>query len=248
MRRIVGLVRLAQFSAWAAVLRVRLRLHGVALHLDAPHGARWQTPPALEIDPRAGRGGSVTLRLGRDVQLGRHTILDVRTGRDTELALADGVILQAGIRFALYGGTVRVGEHAMVRDHAQLKVTGGELLLGPRVQLGREVNLDAARSIILDEHVGLAERTSIVDSDHGHDGSDAFFMNQPIKIAPVHIAPNVFVAANCVILRGATVGPNAVIGAGALLRGEDYEGGWLYAGVPARPVKRLDDRPAEVSR
>jgi acetyltransferase-like isoleucine patch superfamily enzyme len=239
-------VRRGRFALWALALRGRLRIHGVRLVLDAPHGARWYTLPALEIDPRAGRGGTLALRLGRDVQLGRDTVLDVRTGRDNEVVLGDGVLLQAGTRFALYGGAVRIGEHAFVRDHVQLKVTGGELVLGPRVQLGREVNLDAVDGIRLDEHVGLAERTSIVDSDHGHDGSDAFFMDQPLKVGAVHIEPNVFVAANCVILRGTRIGPNCVIGAGALLRGgEAYEGGWLYAGVPARPVRRLGEaRPA----
>jgi acetyltransferase-like isoleucine patch superfamily enzyme len=245
IRTLLGAVRRARFALWALALRGRLRLHGIRLVLDAPHGARWRTPPALEIDPRAGRGGTLTLRLGREVQLGRDTVLDVRSGRDSEVVLGDGVLLQAGTRFALYGGAVRIGEHSFVRDHVQLKVTGGELLLGPRVQLGREVNLDAVEGIRLDEHVGLAERTSIVDSDHGHDGSDAFFMDQPLKVGAVHIEPNVFVAANCVILRGTRIGPNAVVGAGALLRGgEAYEGGWLHAGIPARPVRRLAAAPA----
>ncbi|MBA3326740.1 MAG: acyltransferase, partial [Solirubrobacterales bacterium] len=216
---------------------------GVVFALDAPHGARWGTLPALEVDPRAGRGGTLTLRFGRDVQLGRDTVLDVRTGRDNAVSLADGVLLQAGTRFALYGGTIHIGEHSFVRDHVQLKVSGGEIDLGPRVQLGREVNLDAARSIVLGEHAGLAERTSILDSDHGHDGSDAFFMDQALKVGPVRIGRNVFIAANVVVLRGARVGDNSVVGAGALLRGEDYEGGWLYAGTPARAIRRLDGTP-----
>ncbi len=109
----------------------------------------------------------------------------------------DGALLQARVRFALYGGAVRVGDDVFIRDHAQLKVTGGEILLGPRVQLGREVNLDAAQRISLDDQAGIAERTSILDSDHGHDGSDAFFMDQPLRVAPVHIGANTFVAANC---------------------------------------------------
>lgn len=240
MIRVLGILRRARFALWLAMARARLARHGVRLDATVAGALRWQSLPALELDPRGGRGGTLSVRLGDDVQLGRDLILDVRTGRDSSVTLGHGVIFQAGCRLALYGGSVVIGEHAFIRDHVQLKVTGGRIDLGAKVQLGREVNLDAARGIRLDERAGLAERTSIVDSDHSHDGTDAFFMDQPLRAQQVHVGANTFIAANSIVLRGTTVGANAVVGAGALLRGgQAYEGGWLYAGVPARQVRRL---------
>lgn len=240
VRRSLEALRRARFAMWAARARGRLRVHGMALALETRGAVRWQTLPALEVDPRGGPGGTLTVRLGDDVQLGRELILDVRTGRDSTVELGEGTIFQAGCRLALYGGRIAIGDHAFVRDHVQIKVTGGDIEMGPKVQLGREVNLDAASGIRLGAQAGLAERTSIVDSDHGHDGTDAFFMDQPLRADAVEIGANTFVAANCIVLRGTVVGANAVVGAGALLRGEQaYEGGWLYAGVPARPVRPL---------
>jgi acetyltransferase-like isoleucine patch superfamily enzyme len=233
-------LRRARFALWALGLRARLRAHGVRLDLDAPHGARFHALPHVEVDPAVhGRGGSLAVRLGRDVQLGRDLVLDVRAGVHSTLALGDGATFQAGCRLGLYGGGIDVGAFSFVRDGTQLKASGGDIVLGARVQLGREVNLDAVARIELGEHAGLAERTSVVDSDHGHDGSDAFFMDQPLKVAPVSIGANVFVAANCVVLRGSTIGPNAVVGAGSLVKDADLPGGHLYAGVPARAIRAL---------
>lgn len=228
----------ARFWAWARRLDWALRRAGGRLELDAPHGARFHELPEIEIEP-GGEGGLLALRLGRHVKLGRLLTLQVWAGQRTEVDLGDRSTFQTGCRLVLRGGHLRVGSDVFVRDLTQLKVTGGELTLGDHVQLGRDCNLDCGRSIVLGARAGLAERASVVDSDHGHDGTDAFFMDQPLRSAPIAIGANTFVAANAVVLRGASVGPNAVVGAGAVVRAGELEGGWLHAGVPARPLRAL---------
>lgn len=51
------------------------------------------------------------------------------------------------------------------------------------------------------------------------------------------IGKNVWVASNVTILGPCRIGDNAVIGAGAVVT-KDLEGDWVYAGVPARKLKR----------
>ena len=46
-------------------------------------------------------------------------------------------------------------------------------------------------------------------------------------------------ATNVVVLRGTTIGRNAVAAAGAVLTGGGYPAGWLVGGIPARPLKPL---------
>jgi acetyltransferase-like isoleucine patch superfamily enzyme len=86
---------------------------------------------------------------------------------------------------------------------------------------------------------GIGERTSIIDSDHTHDGSDGFALDATLRTGPIALGDNVLVSANCVLLRGATLGANAVVGAGAVVRGGDYPGRSLVAGSPAEVVREL---------
>jgi acetyltransferase-like isoleucine patch superfamily enzyme len=110
-----------------------------------------------------------------------------------------------------------------VRDHCELKERG-ELVVGARTILGRHVTLHANERIELQTCVGLAERVTVMDSDHGFDGSDTFFMEQLVRSDPVLIEHNVFLATNVVVLRGTTIGRNAVAAAGAVLTGRRADG------------------------
>lgn len=57
--------------------------------------------------------------------------------------------------------------------------------------------------------------------------------------APIAIGEYCFIGTNVVILGGAQLPPRSVLGAKALLNKPQATAGWLYAGVPARPVHEL---------
>jgi carbonic anhydrase/acetyltransferase-like protein (isoleucine patch superfamily) len=45
------------------------------------------------------------------------------------------------------------------------------------------------------------------------------------------------------VLNGAKIGNNCLVGAGALVtEGKSFEDGWLIMGVPAKPVRQLDEK------
>ena len=95
------------------------------------------------------------------------------------------------------------------------------------------------RAITVGSHAALAERVTILDSDHGADGSDAWVLAQPLLVDPVEVGDNVLIGANVTLLRGARVGRNAVVAAGAVVVGGEYPAGWLMGGMPAKPLKSL---------
>ena len=56
----------------------------------------------------------------------------------------------------------------------------------------------------------------------------------------IRIDDNVFVGANSIILANVHIESNVIIGAGSLVS-KDLEGGYVYAGVPARQICKVDE-------
>ena len=230
----------ARFELWARRLDARLRRAGGRLDLRAPHGAHFYALPDVEIHPYGGKAGTLTIRLGEHVQLGRRQILDVWAAADNTLDLGDRVTFRAGTRIQLRGGTVRIGSDSTIRDYCLLDaMDGGEIVLGERVQFGAQVALHALERVQMGDDSAAGERVSIFDSDHRHDGSHVTNYEQPVAIAPVIIGTNTFLGANSLLLRGVRMGPNGMLGGSSLVRGGEYPGGYLYAGSPAREIRPL---------
>lgn len=238
LSRLNGLRHRLRFAVWAAGLRLRLRRHGARLELHAPHGARFAARPRARVHGLGAGEATFTLRLGRGVDLGSALTLELWAGATNRLEIGDGVYFLSNSRIELRGGSIRLGAHASVRDGAVLK-SDGDLVVGDEVPISFGCVVACTREIRIDRFAGLAERVTVIDSDHSHDGSGTPFLRQPVRADAVHIGSNTFVAANAIVLRGARIGSNAVVGAASVVRGGHHDGGWLHAGNPARPVRPL---------
>lgn len=62
------------------------------------------------------------------------------------------------------------------------------------------------------------------------------FPNQPHAMPP-QIGNDVWIAANCLVLQGVSIGDGAVIAGGSVVT-KDVEAGWIYGGVPAKKIRR----------
>lgn len=231
-----GLRRRVRSAIWLGLLRARLRRHGARLVVEGV--ARFDGPPRVRLLDQGTGPATTTLRLARGSSLGRDLELVLWSRGANVLELGEGAYLQRGVRIELRGGTVALGPHAHVRDGAVLK-SQGALTVGREVTISFGDVLACTERIEIGDLCGLGERVTITDSDHTHDGSDEHYLAQPLRITPVRLGRNVLVSANAVVLRGAEVGDNAVIGAGAVVGSGHHEGGRLYLGTPARPVRDL---------
>lgn len=231
-------LRRARFRLWALRLSARLRRNGCRLILECPHGGEFDSAPVVEV-PLEGEGrGSLTLRLGRGASLGRGLLLEVSSGGASTLELGESTWLGAGCRVQLQGGTLRIGRETQVHDGCLLKARG-EISIGDRVRVSRAVIVQAEERIEVGDLAGLGERTSLIDSDHDHDGGDTSFWERGVRSQPVAVGRNAWVGANSVLLRGARVGRNSVVGAGSVVTGGEHPPGWLIAGAPARAIRAL---------
>lgn len=233
-------VERAGFELWARRLDFALRRSGSRLELDAPHGAHAYELPRFEVVAH-GTGGVLRLKLGHNVHLGRRLIIETWAGSETTVQIDDDVRFSANTRLSLFGGELQLGSLTGLRDGVLLNVSGGRMIFGHKVQVRRDAMFHCSQSIRMHDLAGVAERVTVVDSDHSHDGSDHFYMDQPLRTGPISIGRNTSIFANAIVMRDVTIGPNCVIGAGAMVRSGDYPGQTLYAGSPAVAVRRLGD-------
>jgi len=76
-----------------------------------------------------------------------------------------------------------------------------------------------------------------------HDGAVWLFREKEPDIdvcKPIKIGNNVFIGSDCIILSGVTIGDNVIVGAGSVVT-KNLDSGYVYAGVPARPIKTVDE-------
>jgi acetyltransferase-like isoleucine patch superfamily enzyme len=112
---------------------------------------------------------------------------------------------------------------------------------GARMVLGREAilsnaHLSAKRELVLGRRAWVGPGTRVFDSDQ-HD----FDADRPEAAAPVRIGDYAWVAADCTVLKGVTIGEHAVVGTRSLVTG-DVPAHALVYGAPATPRGTVGDR------
>jgi carbonic anhydrase/acetyltransferase-like protein (isoleucine patch superfamily) len=126
-------------------------------------------------------------------------------------------------------GDVKLGNQCTVWYHAVVRGDVNSIIIGDQsnIQDGAVIHCTYKRSATT-----IGKNVSI-----GHN-------------AIVHgciIEDNVLIGMGSIIMDDAVIGTGAFIAAGAVvLQSTKVEAGWLYAGIPAKPVRPVDDKLREI--
>lgn len=137
-------------------------------------------------------------------------------------------------RCAAVGREVRL-RHPVVIYHPE------GLRLGNEIDIGEFVHIRANGGVTIGDRVLIASHVVITSRAH----PIALPRFGVIEDAPVRINDDVWIGAGAIILPGVSVGKGAVVAAGAVVT-RDVPPMTVVAGVPARVLKELEERPERV--
>lgn len=198
--------------------RLAYRLRGIELRV----GERFHVHGRLRIRG----GGRVTI--GDLVFIGGELLIE----GSGEVVIGDGVTIEQGL-YIQGPGTVVLGDHVTVLArssfHTQNRVA--RIAVGERTMM-RGPYFNCVREIVVGRECMLAKST-ILDTDFHSTRADRRSLDSPVRVAPVYLGDNVWVAERAALLAGTRVGTNSVVGYGAICMREFPEN-VIILGNPAR--------------
>ena len=166
--------------------------------------------------------------------------LKLRWGRRLQ---TDGLcFVGPGVTFEIGRGAVlRLGRWSWIGHGCKLRVHEGEVEIGAKTVLGQECTISAFQHVSIGRECILADRVMLIDFDHGVVEVDRPIREQGIYKRDVRVGHNCWLGYGACILRGVTVGDNAIVGTSAVVT-RDVPANAVVAGIPAR-VLRMRDAP-----
>lgn len=131
----------------------------------------------------------------------------------------------------------RAGKNVCIMDHVYLH-HWENLEIGDNVSIHEQCNINAFGGVRIGDNVSIAHGSSVVSFNHTWADETLPIKYNPSVPLPVVIGNDVWIGCGVRILGGVAIGSRVVIAAGAVVT-RDCEPNGVYAGVPAKLVKRI---------
>jgi serine acetyltransferase len=110
----------------------------------------------------------------------------------------------------------------------------GKITIREGTYINRQTMLDAHELIEIGRNCMIGPNCYLTDANHGIKAGGPV-TRQPMESKPVILEDGVWMGAGVIVLKGVTIGRDAVIGAGAVVT-KNVIAGTIVAGVPAREI------------
>ena len=208
-------------------------------------------PAAVRGDPAPRHGGPLALLRflrARGMLTPKYGLLALRLVwlklRWGKRLVTDGLaFVGPGVTFEIKpGARLVLGRWSWIGHDTKIRVHEGEVCIGAKTVLGQECTISAFKHVSIGRECILADRVMLIDFDHG-----VVEVERPIRLQGIYkrdtrVGNNVWIGYGAQILRGASVGDNAIIGASAVVT-KDVPANAVVAGAPARVI-RTREAPA----
>ncbi len=202
-------------------------------------------PAAVRAEPPPRHGNLLTLlRFMR-----RHRMLNLKYGRLAlrfawlKLRWRDRLVTD-GLAFVGPGVSIEIdrgaqlvlGRWSWIGHGCKIRVHEGEVRIGAKTVLGQECTISAFQHVEIGRECILADRVMLIDFDHG-----VVEVERPVRLQGIYkrnvaVGHNVWIGYGACVLRGVTVGDNAILGTSAVVT-HDVPDNAVVAGIPARVIR-----------
>jgi acetyltransferase-like isoleucine patch superfamily enzyme len=145
------------------------------------------------------------------------------------------VTLQIGKR-----GRVELGRWSWLGQGTKIRCHEGLVSIGAKTVLGQECTISAYQHVAIGRECVIADRVMLIDFDHGAAEVERPIRLQGIYKRDVRVGHNVWIGYGACILRGVTVGDNAIIGTSSVVT-KDVPANAVVAGIPARVIRMREE-------
>jgi len=135
---------------------------------------------------------------------------------------------------------VELGRWSWIGHGTKIRCHEGTVSIGAKTVMGQECTISAFQHVSIGRECVIADRVMLIDFDHGMVEVERPVRLQGIYKRDVHVGNNVWIGYGACILRGVTVGDNAVIGTNAVVT-HDVPANAVVGGAPARVIRMRDE-------
>ena len=132
--------------------------------------------------------------------------------------------------------TLRIGRWAWIGHGCKIRVHEGEVSIGAKTVIGQECTISAFQRVSVGRECIIADRVMLIDFDHGVIEVDRPIRQQGIYKRDVRVGHNVWIGYGACILRGVSVGDNAIVGTRAVVT-RPFPDNAVLGGVPAQLIR-----------
>jgi acetyltransferase-like isoleucine patch superfamily enzyme len=150
----------------------------------------------------------------------------------------DGIcFICPGVKFEIGPhAKLHIGRWAWIGHGSKIRVHEGEVHIGAKTVMGQECTISAYQHIAIGRECIVADRVMLIDFDHGVVEVERPIRLQGIYKRDVNVGSNVWMGYGACILRGVTVGDNAIIGTNAVVT-RAVPANAVVGGVPAKLIR-----------
>jgi acetyltransferase-like isoleucine patch superfamily enzyme len=141
-------------------------------------------------------------------------------------------------------GRIELGRWSWLGHGTKVRCHEGVVSIGAKSVLGQECTISAYQHVSIGRECVIADRVMLIDFDHGVVEVERPIRVQGIYKRDVRVGNNVWIGYGACILRGVTIGDNAIIGTNSVVT-RDVPANAVVGGVPARLI-RMRDKPKQL--